>query len=278
MADMTKIVIARPKVPLKILAYGPEGSGKTRFGAFSPKPIFLCAENGLSAPDLREIPTFPAPDSWADVLSAIDYLKNNDTGHKTLVIDSLDWLHTHARAAICEREKMTPSQYEDFGRGEKHAFELWVGLMRSIDELQEIRSMHVIALAHSGMELYQNPLGEDFARFQLALSKKAAERWKQWPDFLLFMSQEVFSKKSAGDKNAKGFMANHKIYTTRTAAFDAKNRINLPAEIEYSTENPFKPFRDAIATITAPALAATAASAPVTDAVPVVVETPTVAA
>ncbi len=246
MADMTKIVTERSRGPLKILAYGPEGVGKTRFGAFSIKPIFLCAENGLSAPDLRNTPAFPAPDTWSDAIDAIKFLTTAQHDHKTLVVDSLDWLHQHARAAVCKRENMSPSQYEDYGRGEKHAFELWVQLMGALAELQEKRGMHIIMLAHSAMETFQNPQGEDFVRYQLALSKKAAERWKQWPDFLLFMSQEMFTKKSKDDKAAKGIIGDYRIFTTRSAAFDAKNRINLPTEIAYETANPWRPFADAV--------------------------------
>lgn len=249
MADMTKIVTERARGPLKILAYGPEGIGKTRYGAFSPKPIFLCAENGLSAPDLKNIPSFPAPDNWKDVVDAITFLTTSQHEHKTLVVDSLDWLHQHARAEICRRENMSPEQYEDYGRGEKHTFELWVQLTRALDTLQEKRGMHVIMLAHSAMETFQNPQGEDFVRYQLALSKKAAERWKQWPDFLLFMSQEMFTKKSKDDKAAKGIIGDYRIFTQRSAAFDAKNRINLPAEIPYETENPWRPFANAVTEI-----------------------------
>lgn len=260
MADMTKIVTERSRGPLKILAYGPEGIGKTRFGAFSPKPIFLCAENGLSAPDLRSVPSFPAPDNWADVIDAIKFLIASQHDHKTLVVDSLDWLHQHARAEICRRENMSPSQYEDYGRGEKHTFELWVQLTRALDALQEKRGMHVIMLAHSAMETFQNPQGEDFVRYQLALSKKAAERWKQWPDFLLFLSQEMFTKKNKDDKAAKGIIGDYRIFTTRSAAFDAKNRINLPAEIPYETENPWRSFADAVRETMAAKVPATAAA------------------
>ncbi len=246
MADMTKIVTERSRGPLKIVAYGPDGIGKTRFGAFSPKPIFLCAENGLSAPDLKSTPAFPAPDNWKDVIDALTFLTTSQHEHKTLVVDSLDWLHQHARAEICRRENMSPSQFEDYGRGEKFTFELWVQLTRALDALQEKRGMHVIMLAHSTMETFQNPQGEDFVRYQLALSKKAAERWKQWPDFLLFMSQEMFTKKNKDDKTHKGIIGDYRIFTTRSAAYDAKNRINLPAEIPYETENPWRSFADAV--------------------------------
>lgn len=252
MADMSKIVAERSSSAIKVLIYGTEGAGKTRFGAFSPKPIFLCSENGLIAPDLRSIPAFPTPDTWDDVLAAVEYLKTADHQYKTLVIDSLDWLTQHAKALVTAREKMSPSDFDSYGRGEKFVFDLWVQLISALDALQASRGMHVIAIAHATNETVQNPLGDDYARFQLALAKKAAERWKQWPDYLLFMSQELFTKKGKDDKTAKGIIGGHRIYTERSAGFDAKNRINLPAEIEYETANPWRNFALAVKQITAP--------------------------
>jgi 5'-3' exonuclease len=252
MADMTKITTDRKNGPLKIVAYGPEGVGKTRFGAFSNKPIFLCAESGLTAPDLKDTPSFPSPDGWPDVLAAIEFLRTTEHGYRTLVVDSLDWLYQHVKADVQAREKMTAAQYEDYGRGDKFALDYWVKLTQAFDALQAAKGMHIIVIAHSGMETFQNPQGEDFVRYQLALSKKAAERWKQWPDFLLFMSQELFTKKNKDDKGTKGIMGEHRIFTERNAAFDAKNRINLPPEIAYETANPWRAFTAAVKEVAAP--------------------------
>jgi 5'-3' exonuclease len=262
MADMTKIITERKGGPLKVVVYGPEGVGKTRFGAFSTKPIFLCSESGLSAPDLKDVPAFPTIDGWADVFSAVEHLKSSEHGYRTLVLDSLDWLHQYAKAHVMATNKMDASGYDDYGRGEKIAFDEWCRLMGAIDDLQAAKGMHVIVLAHSSTETFQNPQGEDFSRFQLALSKKAADRWKQWPDFLLFMSQEVFTKKTKSDKAFKGVVGGHRIYTERTAAFDAKNRVNLPAEIEYETANPFYPFAQAVKAAMAPTKPAKTESEP----------------
>jgi len=248
MADMTKIVTDRKSGPLKVVLYGPEGTGKTRFAAFSTKPIFLCSENGLTAPDLQGVPSFPAIDKWADVFSAVDYLKTAEHGFRTLAIDSLDWLQQHVKAHVMDTKGMSSAQYEDYGRGEKFAIDEWAKLTVALDDLQSAKGMHVIVIAHTSTETFQNPQGDDFARYQLSLTKKAAARWKEWPDFLLFMSQEIFTNKTQGDKGPKGIIGGHRLYTTRSAAFDAKNRINLPTEIEYETANPFRPFALAVKT------------------------------
>jgi hypothetical protein len=56
----------------------------------------------------------------------------------------------------------------------------------------------------------------------------------------------MFTKKSKDDKSSKGIIGDYRIFTTRSAAFDAKNRINLPSEIAYETVNPWRPFIDAV--------------------------------
>lgn len=263
MADMTKIITERKGGPLKVVAYGPEGVGKSRFGAFSTKPIFLCSENGLSAPDLKDVPAFPSIEGWEDVFVAINFLKSTEHQYRTLVIDSLDWLHQFVKSSVIASQKnWTASDYEDYGRGEKFAFDEWCRLTNALDDLQAAKGMHVIVIAHSGNETFQNPQGEDFVRFQLALTKKAADRWKQWPDFLLFMSQEIFTKKTKNEKSAKGIVGGHRIYTCRNAAFDAKNRINLPTEIEFDTANPFRSFAQAVKEAMSPAKPAKAEAEP----------------
>jgi 5'-3' exonuclease len=253
----------------------------TRFGAFSNKPIFLCAENGLSAPDLRDVPAFPTPDNWDDVLAAVNWLRTNEHPYRTLVIDSLDWLYKHVKAAIRQRDNMSDLEFDAYGRGEKFALDFWVNLNEAFDALQAAKGMHIIVLAHCATETFANPQGEDFARFQLALSKKAAERWKQWPDFLLFMSQEMFTKKDKNDKSAKakGIIGGHRFFTSREAAYDAKNRINLPDAIEYDTANPWIAFAEAVkAAMPKPVVPAPAVVAAPADGAPSTAADNTVAA
>lgn len=252
MADMSQIITSRKSGPLKILAYGPEGMGKTRFAAFSTKPIFLCAENGLSAPDLQNCPAFPAPDNWDDCMAAVEWARTEKHEYRTFVIDSLDWIYQLAKTDVCLKMNMTIEKFEDFGRGEKYTFDYWVKLNAALDALQEERGMHVIAIAHSGTKVFQNPEGEDFVRYQLALADKASDRWKQWPDFLLFLSQEIFTKKGKDERKHKGEIGVHKIFTSRTAAYDAKSRILLPESIAYETVNPWRAFSAAVREATAP--------------------------
>lgn len=225
----------------------------TRFAAFSKDPIFLCAENGLTAPDIRNTPAFPAPGEWADALAAVEFLTTGQHQYKTFAIDSLDWLYGLLKAHVCLRESLTVAQYEDYGRGDRVALADWLKLVAALDGLQAARGMHVILIAHSTTMTFDNPTGENYTRFQLALPKTVAERSKQWPDYLLFMSQELLTAAKKNDaKKAVGVTGDLRIYTARTAAYDAKNRIGLPSEIEYETVNPWQPFAATVKKIISP--------------------------
>ena len=75
------------KRPLKMVAYGPSGVGKSTFASQAPGCIFLCAEDGTGELDVAR---FPEPKSLVDVKSALHELLSGDHDYKTLAIDSLD--------------------------------------------------------------------------------------------------------------------------------------------------------------------------------------------
>jgi hypothetical protein len=234
--------ITRGKVkrPLKLIAYGSEGAGKSELGSQAPEPIFLCAEDGTSQLDVAR---FPEPKTWADVLAALVELKGEHS-FKTLVVDSIDWIQPLLKRHICEKQNWEDAQYDDFGRGEKLALPAWKALMVELDSLREHKGMHIVMLAHSMIADFKNPEGEDFQRYQLALPPKAAELWKQWSDVLLFVGWETLTKK--GDRSVKGVLGDRYLFTEKTAAWDAKNRYGLPPSILYPRHGGWRAFADAV--------------------------------
>lgn len=76
---------------LKILAYGQNGKGKTRFGASGPRPVLVidCNEHGsLSIRNYEDVKIFPL-ETWADIDLAYWYLHKNTDDYKTVVIDTV---------------------------------------------------------------------------------------------------------------------------------------------------------------------------------------------
>ena len=239
--QLAAVTRGRVKRPLKLVAYGPEGVGKSTFASQAPDPVFLCAEDGTSQLDVAR---FPEPKTWAELAEAMTELKHGEHPFKTLVVDSLDWLQPMLVKHVCDTDKIKESAYHDFGRGEKFAVRHWKILQESFDELRATRGMHVICLAHCQARTFKNPEGEDFDRYQLALPPSAEALWKQWPDTLLFLSWEMLTQKLG--ERAKGVQGERMIYTERTAAWDAKNRYGLPPSLPFTQEAAWRAFADAV--------------------------------
>jgi hypothetical protein len=227
--DAVKREITRK--PDRILLVGTEGVGKTTFAAEAPSPIFICAEDGLP-PVLGEVARFPAPESLADVLDAIRVLIKEEHSYRTFVIDTIDWLEPVVWRELCARNGWTDIETPGYGKGYVAAAEEWRKLLGALDVLRARKEMEVILLAHASIRTFQNPAGGDYSRYECKLNKNAAAIVKEWTDVNLFAIHEEFVQVKNGKETRKGVSTGRRvIHTERTAAWDAKNRYALPAEL-----------------------------------------------
>lgn len=223
------LVKGRQVRPSRTLLYGVEGVGKSTFGASAPSPIFIGAEDGTSHLDTVR---FPMPTKWTEVLEAIRTLTKEDHAFQTLVIDTLDWLEPLLWSHICERDGVPNIEAYGFAKGYIAALDEWRIFLSALERLRDARGMHVILLAHSWIKPFKNPEGNDFDRYELKLHAKAGGLLKEWSDVVLFANYETFAEKDKATKRVKGVSTGQRlIYTTRTAAYDAKNRYDLPEQM-----------------------------------------------
>lgn len=228
---LDKLVRGKLKQRLRVTLYGPEGVGKTTFGAAAPKPILLGAEDGSASLDVTR---FPTPTSWEDVLEAIRVLATESHDFETLVVDTLDWVEPLIWAHVCKRDGEVNIESYGYGKGYTAALDEWRRLLNALERLRVVRPMHVVLLAHSWIRPFKNPAGEDYDRYELKLNAKAAGLVKEWSDAVLFANWETYAKKDER-KRVRGVATGARlIYTERTAAYDAKNRSNLPPELPLS--------------------------------------------
>lgn len=229
---LDKLVIGRLKQPLRTILYGPEGIGKSSFGAAAPKPIFLGAEDGTSELDIQR---FPVPDNFFEVREAINTLTREKHDFATLVVDTLDWLEPLIWEHICARDKESNIESYGYGKGYSAALDEWRVLIRDLESLRRERSMGILFLAHSKIRSFKNPQGEDFDRYELKLHDKAAGLLKEWSDIVLFANYETFAKKDEKTKRVRGIDTGARlVFTERRAAYDAKNRYGLPESLPLS--------------------------------------------
>jgi len=263
---LTGIVSGRIKAPPRILLYAPEGIGKTTFANHAPNPVFLCRESGTERFDkMDRLPEAPfwrdsprREDGTAtDVLSQLEDLRVSDHDFQTIAVDTLDWLEPLVHRYVCDSDPKSKGSivlaHGGFGKGYDVAINEWRAFLFGLDLLRKERGMTVILLAHSHVKKFENPEGENFDRYQMKMSDKAAALMREWCDAVLFANTKTFAggKITGGttdDKKPKEFYAygtqTRYIYTDRRPAFDAKNRFGLPEEMPLSWDDLAKAMND----------------------------------
>lgn len=224
---LTSVTRGRIEAPPRVLLVGTPGVGKSTFAAAAPSPIFLPAEEGTNHLDVAR---FPRPESWADVLDAVETLTVEPHDHRTLVVDTLDAIEPLVFAEVC-REAGKPTIEEvggGFGKGYTAALDKWRTLLSAFERLRAQRQMTVIMLAHTVIKSFKNPEGSDYDRYIPKLNEKAAGLLDEWVDAHLFARHETYAV-GEGKAKAKGISTGARVLRTqRTAAFNAKNRYDLP--------------------------------------------------
>ena len=225
---MLKIIEGKEKRPLKIVIYGPEGIGKSTFASQFPDPLFIDTEGGTSNLDIRRI---KCNKSWDELISVVKEIKDNPNICKTIVLDTADWSESLCTNAVCE--KYRKNNIEDFGYGKGYVYlvDEFSKLLTLLDQLIEA-GINVVINAHAKPRKFELPEEQGaFDRYEMKLSKQVAPLLKEWCDALFFVNYKIYvittennSKKAQGGKRV--------LYTTHNPTYDAKNRFDLPEELE----------------------------------------------
>jgi hypothetical protein len=251
------------RAPLRYVIYGPEGVGKTTLAASAPKPILMDIEDGSSRVDVprysfNDGPMGHVPANYAEFQAGIDDLIASEHDFKTLVIDTADRLESLIHKFMVARDSQVCARnpkgevYESiidygYGKGFDVAVDEWRALCARLDRLRYTRQMDIVLLGHAHIRTFKNPVGEDYDRYQLRINDKAAGFLKEWAEVTAFACFEDTTAKASKYARPKGFSTGTRLLKlARTAAIDAKTRIDLPEEVEISAENPWAPFAEAV--------------------------------
>lgn len=215
------------ETPFSVVLYGPEGIGKSTFGAGAPNPIFLGTEDGTSQLDVA---SFPTPQKFSDVLDAIATLGAEEHDFRTLVLDTLDWLEPLIHAHVCKANGKASIEAFGYGKGYVLALDEWRTLLAALGKLRT-KGMNVVLLAHSRVKGYHNPAGDDYDRYTMKLHEKAEQLVKEWADAVLFATYKVVTTENDQGRIKAYGDGTRVAYTEHRPAWDAKNRYGLPLEI-----------------------------------------------
>ena len=225
---MLNISTGRISRPQKVVLYGVEGIGKTSLAAQTPDPLFIDTEGGTAHLDVRRL---QKPASWEEFIALVKEVAATPNVCKSLVIDTADWSEQLATEYICAKYNQPGIESFGYGKGYAYLAEEFSRLLSACDEV--IRSgKNVVITAHAKMRKQELPDEQGaFDRWELKLSKQTAPLLKEWPDALLFLNFKtlVISTESKTNKAQGGKRV---IYTSHHPCWDAKNRHNLPEELD----------------------------------------------
>jgi hypothetical protein len=233
MGMLDRVTTGKIKKPELVLIYGPDGVGKSTFAANAPSPIFAEVEEGTANLDVARMPLI---ESWGHIIQGIKELLEKEHPYKSLVIDSLDWLESLLWREICREYKTSSIELAcgGFGKGYVEAVVRWDDLIRRLSELRNIKGMNIILIGHSETAKHNDAINQvEYDKFQLKLNKRAAPRFREWVDAVLFANFEVHATKDG--ENTRAFSTGvRKLWTEGRPGFDAKNRLGLPPVIDLS--------------------------------------------
>lgn len=227
-----KIVRGIQKSPARVVLHGVEGIGKSTLASKFPAPVILDTEDGTGQIDCARVICH----DWKTLEGALIELGSDAQGFKTVVIDSADWAEKHCIEAV--KRKANKASIEDFGFGKGYTLvaEQFTKLLTAADHLIG-RGMHVVFVAHTKIQRTSPPDQTDgYDRYELKLTKQTSPLLREWADALLFVNyRQTLIEGSDGRMKARGGKE-RVMFTERCAAWDAKNRYGLAAELPMTIE------------------------------------------
>lgn len=237
---LDQVLKGRQRRPPRAVVYGPEGIGKSTFGASCPDPIFLQTEDGLGEVECDRLPLATSYGQFVEQLGAVC---SQDHAYRTLVVDTLDWLEKLVWADVCRKESKQSIEEIPYGKGYKLALQQWKEVLSGLDYARNERGMNVVLLAHAKVERFEDPESQGYDRYTLRLHKDADATVREWSDAVLFATRKQRVEKVGTGFNERTIArpigadgGERVLRTVGGPACTAKNRFGIVGEIPLSWE------------------------------------------
>lgn len=223
----------------RVLVYGENGVGKSSFAAQWPEPIFLNLEDGVGDLPVDSTDVIKTVREFSEALAQVA-----TSDYQTIVVDTIDWLEKLIFAEVAANAGKRTIEDIGFGRGYQAVEQSWQDLIVAFDWLWR-SGKHIVFTCHESLEKFTNPEGDSFNYWRPSLHLKGSGCITEWCDevfFLRFKTSTIQKAEGFGGKRALGVGGKERyICTTKSAAYEAKNRLGLPDEIPPSFDA-IKPF------------------------------------
>lgn len=250
--DFTKPKMQQIFSPPLIVLYGGPGIGKTSFGIGADKEsnYLIGKENHLlinidfrgadrltctRASDILKRPIA----STDDIKAVFQGLAEQNHPFEWVVFDDLSTLEEILVKEVCQEYDVDELKKIDYGRGYELAKTRWYQFFNMIKELQEMKPIGVILIAHTKVENQKDPMTESYSRHNLQLDKRSREIILKSVDLIGFAHKKTFTKevdspfrkKDNKEKVAIGKAERVLTFSPDTESFESKDRFQLTEEI-----------------------------------------------
>jgi hypothetical protein len=226
--------------PLMIL-HGDPGVGKSHFCVDISGHIMIQTGDKLGT---LQPTAFPMAESFNDVMEQMHVLETEDHQYSTLVVDTLtnfdELLNRQAVADWNADGTKNPRSINqitdpDFGAGTLFAMQYWKTFLEKVENLQKVKNMAVILVAHSNEKPKVDPLNPQYRKICVKLSTKAGELLTERADIVAYMKLStniVREKKDFGGENVRASSSGMRVLCLDLhPAYEAKNRYGIQGEV-----------------------------------------------
>jgi hypothetical protein len=233
-ANKPSIQRGRIQSAQRVGLFGQSGVGKSSTLATAPGVIYIDAEGGTEHLD---VPRFPRPTDYRELETYLDYLEFEEHEFQILVLDTADWIEKLIVEDVCRAAHKESIEDFGYGKGWTAVAEHWSRFLARLDRIRA-RGIHIVFLAHSTVRKFEQPdAAGSYDRFELKLSKGGSALLKEWCDAVLFANFQTKVVEGADGKKRAVGGRERVLYTTHSAAYDAKNRHGLPETLPLSWES-----------------------------------------
>jgi hypothetical protein len=195
--------------------------------------VILDTEEGTHHLDVARV----SIGSWDELRAAVAEIGSKPSEFRTVVIDSADWAERLLTEQLLRENKWASIESAGYGKGFTMLAEAFGRFLTQCDALIGV-GLNVAFVAHSKVQRTSPPdMADGFDRYELKLTKQTAPLLKEWCDLLCFCNYKTtVSEGSDGRKKATGGKR-RLMHLERAAAWDAKNRYGLDAELPMTIES-----------------------------------------
>lgn len=236
--------------PLRLVIYGLPGIGKSTLASGMPDPIFFNTEEGTDQLNVSRTQRLKTLEQF---YNAVDHILSIDE-YKTVVVDTITAVEQLVRNDIVkEYNRKTQAEIKSigeipYGKGATLLRDEWPEVMASIEALYD-SGRNVCLIGHAHVYRFADPERDAYDRYQLAMESVCAYMTCQRATDVFFINYDTTTKqvgKGFATREVAAAGTKRVLHTEHSAAFDAKNRHNLPARIILPKENAWQAIHTAL--------------------------------